>query len=139
MCIRDRFQSLASGNHDLMNVGRLLLFRPFKSGDLKVVRLDDNGAKLKTPIDNGIVLRLTCKDPIQWQEHWRHAIRNLFDSAATNEYKKSEGEISQHFHIRHNRFNHTFPKKNDDMHIGSIRPSDTICNGRTLHLSLIHI
>ncbi|QHS74262.1 Rbh2p SPAR_J02140 [Saccharomyces paradoxus] len=134
--IGNLFQSLASGNHDLMNVGRLLLFRPFKSGDLKVVRLDDNGAKLKTPIDNGIVLRLTCKDPIQWQEHWRHAIRNLFDSAATNEYKKSEGEISQHFHIRHNRFNHTFPKKNDDMHIGSIRPSDTICNGRTLHRSI---
>lgn len=95
--IDNLFQSLALGNHDLMNVGRSLLFRPFRSGDLDLIRLDDSGAKLKVPINNSIVLRLTCKDPIQWQEYWKHVIRKLFDSTATKEYKRSEVKFLNRF------------------------------------------
>ncbi|CAI4034434.1 hypothetical protein SMKI_10G2250 [Saccharomyces mikatae IFO 1815] len=135
--IDNLFQSLASGNHDLMNVGRSLLFRTFRSEDLDVVKIDDNGVKLKTAMGNGIVLRLTCKDPIQWQAHWKHSIKKNFDPTAKRKNKESENKNIQHSDVRHNMTNHFSSQKNIDVPIGPIEPSNTIHNGRTLHRSTL--
>lgn len=133
------FQVLASGNHDLTNVGRSLLFQTLRTGDLEIIKLDDNGAKLKTVTGNGIVLKVTCKDPIQWQAHWKYTIRNLFDRLSMNEYNGCKSDSSQNFNARHNNVGHTWPKQNVGMATGSSKTSasssDTVRSGGTLHRS----
>ncbi|CAI4044985.1 hypothetical protein SUVZ_10G2170 [Saccharomyces uvarum] len=133
------FQALASGNHDLMNVGRSLLFQTLRAGDLEVIKLDDNGAKLKTVTGNGIVLKVTCKDPIQWQAHWKHTIRNLFDRLSMNEYNGCKSDFSQNYHARHNKVGHARLKQDVGMATGSTKTSagssDTVRSGGMLHRS----
>ncbi|CAI1516095.1 hypothetical protein SEUBUCD650_0J02230 [Saccharomyces eubayanus] len=133
------FQSLASGNHDLMNVGRSLLFQTLRAGDLEIIKLDDNGAKLKTLTGNGVVLKITCKDPSQWQAHWKDIIRNLSDRLSMNKYNGCKSDFSQNFHAGHNKVGYNQPEQNAGMATGSTEPSvsssNTVRSSGTLHRS----
>ncbi|EJT44773.1 YJR030C-like protein [Saccharomyces kudriavzevii IFO 1802] len=130
------FQALESGNHDLMDVGRSLLFQTFGSGNLHIIKVGDNGVKLQTSIDNGMVLKLTCKDPIQWQAHWRDAIRDLFDRTVVNKYIGYKNDDSSRKSCAgRNEFKRTPSKEMVYTSTASMKTSNIAHRSSTLHRS----
>lgn len=71
---------LVQGNHNLLDVGRTLLFPLLREYDLEIINLlSSSTVELKTSTGNNVSLRFQCVDPLQWEKHWKSSFKKLFD------------------------------------------------------------
>jgi len=73
-------QRLVQGEYQLLHLGNSLLFPIIRQYDLKMVQELQCGYELKTTTGNGVELRLTSVDPIQWDTHWKLCFQKLFNT-----------------------------------------------------------
>ncbi|CCK69206.1 uncharacterized protein KNAG_0C00930 [Huiozyma naganishii CBS 8797] len=71
---------LCQGKYEVLNVGKTLLFLPFKPTDLKIVEHFSSGVRLESASGNNINLNIFAEDFIQWNLTWKQKFLNLFGS-----------------------------------------------------------
>ncbi|KAG0672464.1 hypothetical protein C6P45_001926 [Maudiozyma exigua] len=77
---RQFLQRLVQGEYQLLHLGKALLFAVIRQYDLQIIKELPNGAELKTKTSNGVELKLTSVDPIEWDTYWRLYFQKLYNS-----------------------------------------------------------
>lgn len=77
---RQFLQRLVQGEYQLLHLGKVLLLAVIRQYDLQIIKELPNGAELKTKTSNGVELKLTSVDPIEWDTYWKLYFQKLFNS-----------------------------------------------------------
>lgn len=101
---RELLNELISGKHELMSLGRSLMFPSIRANSLEIIDNLESGFKLVTNSESKIEIELKCVDSIQWESYWKLYMNKIFgtDSSAMTDTTPNM-DASQMFKEKHKK------------------------------------
>lgn len=99
-----------NGNERLLNLGRSLMFPPFRGGDLVISNFTKNGVQLKTRANGAKslerVMQLESIDTSKWEIYWKLMFTRMFGNEPI-----TNGSDHNHFVEKHHLLNNNKSQK----------------------------
>ncbi|CAI4539088.1 AIG_G0028240.mRNA.1.CDS.1 [Saccharomyces cerevisiae] len=78
------FHSISEGNHQVLELGRSLMFPLLKTGDFEICRIDDAGAVITFTEAKDVKLEIISLDEVSWVMQWKSCLQNYERKAAND-------------------------------------------------------
>lgn len=82
--IKTIFNSVSEGNHQILELGRSLMYPIFRIGDLEIKNISDIGAVITFPEVGNVKLEIVSLDQISWITQWKSCFQKFVAKAAND-------------------------------------------------------